>query len=117
MQESKKTVTFLNIRIPKERLQIAISTFIFYTLLLVLGTLLVSYTNNFKFENILFEVASALGTVGLSTGITGDLDSFGKIVLILLMFIGRLGVLTFGLAIWFKKQKEDGKISDADLAL
>ena len=115
--QGKKTVTFLNIRIPKERLQIAISTFIFYTLLLVLGTLLVSYTNDFKFENILFEVASALGTVGLSTGITGDLDSFGKIVLILLMFIGRLGVLTFGLAIWFKKQKEDGKISDADLAL
>ena len=115
--QGKKTVTFLRKRIPKERLQIAISTFIFYTLLLVLGTLLVSYTNSFPFENILFEVASALGTVGLSTGITGNLDALGKIILIVLMFIGRLGVLTFGLAIWYKKQGNQHDLSEADLAL
>jgi trk system potassium uptake protein TrkH len=55
----------------------------------------------------LFEVASALGTVGISTGITGDINDFGKIVIILLMFIGRLGVLTFGLAIWHRNDKEE----------
>ena len=116
--QGKKTVTFMHRKIPVERLQIAISTFIFYTLLLVLGTLLVCYTNNFKFENILFEVASALGTVGLSTGITGDLDNFGKIILSILMFIGRLGVLTFGLALWYKKSKNKyNVVSEEDLAI
>ncbi|WP_430428420.1 TrkH family potassium uptake protein [Maribacter litoralis] len=115
--QGKKTVTFMRKRIPKERLHIAVSTFIFYTLLLVVGTLLVSYSNDFNFEFILFEVASALGTVGLSTGITANLDNSGKIILSLLMFIGRLGVLTFGLALWYKKQKNMGSLTEEDLAI
>lgn len=48
---------------------------------------------------LLFEVVSALGTVGLSTGITPHLSDGGKILLMLLMFIGRLGPLTIALAI------------------
>ena len=47
-----------------------------------------------------FEVFSALGTVGLSLGLTGELSSVGRLVVIVLMFIGRLGPLTlaYGLA-------------------
>lgn len=48
---------------------------------------------------LLFEVASALGTTGLSTGITPQLSDGGKITIILLMFIGRLGPLTIALAL------------------
>ena len=67
---------------------------------------------------MLFEVASALGTVGLSTGITGDLSSFGKGVIIFLMFVGRLGVLTFGLAIWSKSITENERdILEEDIAV
>lgn len=47
------------------------------------------------FLDILFEVVSALGTVGLSTGLTGKLSQAGKICVILLMFIGRLGPILF----------------------
>ena len=68
-----------------------------------------SVIKHFRFEDLLFEVASALGTVGLSTGITGDLGSLGKLIIIVLMFIGRLGVLTFGLALWAKQQQTDEK--------
>ncbi|WP_258691442.1 potassium transporter TrkG [Tenacibaculum aquimarinum] len=57
------------------------------------------------FDSILFEVASALGTVGLSTGITGDLSNIGKVLIIILMFIGRVGVLTFGFALLQQKEK------------
>ncbi|MCX3061993.1 TrkH family potassium uptake protein [Streptomyces beihaiensis] len=45
-------------------------------------------------EPVLFEVVSAFGTVGLSTGITGDLPTDGRLVLVALMFIGRLGPIT-----------------------
>lgn len=52
------------------------------------------------FEDLLFEVASALGTVGLSRGVTGDLTDLGKLVIVAMMFVGRLGPLTFGLALF-----------------
>lgn len=105
----RKNITFLGRKIPYERLYIATSAFIFYTIIIVFGTFLITLSHDFKFEDILFEVSSALGTVGISTGITGDLNTFGKIVLIVLMFIGRLGVLTFGLAIWSKTVNEQDK--------
>lgn len=52
-------------------------------------------TSSIAFENILFETFSAFGTTGLSTGITPSLNVGSKIVLILLMFAGRLGPMTF----------------------
>lgn len=50
--------------------------------------------NNIAMGDIVFESSSALGTVGLSTGITGSLTSAGKLIIILTMLIGRLGPLT-----------------------
>ena len=47
-----------------------------------------------SFSQILFEVVSAFGTVGLSCGITPELSSASRIVLIFIMYIGRIGVLT-----------------------
>ena len=108
--KGSKHITFLGRRIPYERLYVATSSFIFYTILIFLGTFVLTFSESFDFENILFEVASALGTVGLSTGITGDLSSIGKIVIIVLMFIGRLGVLTFGLAIWSKNITDEERV-------
>jgi len=48
---------------------------------------------------LLFETVSAFGTVGLSTGITAGLPPAGQVILILLMFIGRLGPITFASAL------------------
>ncbi len=54
---------------------------------------------------LLFEVVSALGTAGLSTGITPQLNEGGKIMIMLLMFVGRLGPLTIALAIAQQKPR------------
>lgn len=70
----------------------------------------------FKFEQNLFEAASALGTVGLSTGITPSLSLLGKLVVTLLMFSGRLGPLTFGIALFFAGPSKAGGQAD-DLAV
>lgn len=50
-------------------------------------------------QRVLFEVVSAFGTVGLSTGITADLPAAGHVILVLLMFVGRLGPITMATAL------------------
>jgi trk system potassium uptake protein TrkH len=55
------------------------------------------------FMNSLFETVSAFGTVGLSLGLTAKLSTFGKIVVILTMLIGRVGPLSIALAVGGEK--------------
>lgn len=97
----KRHVTFLGKEIPASNIYLAISSTVFYLLILIVGTWMVLMVEGtaFAFERILFEVSSALSTVGLSTGITADLQDASKLIIALWMFIGRLGVLTFGLAL------------------
>ncbi|WP_067028925.1 TrkH family potassium uptake protein [Allomuricauda sp. CP2A] len=114
---NNRQVTFWGRTIPLERLYVATSVFMLYASVIFLATFLLSLTENFPLEQILFETTSAIGTVGLSTGITGNLGSFGKMVLIVVMFVGRLGLLTFGLAILAKKNKLRIKKGSEDLAI
>ena len=60
---------------------------------------------NISIQDIVFEVVSAFATVGLTLGITAKLTFAGKIVIIALMIIGRLGPITISIAL-FKKHKE-----------
>jgi trk system potassium uptake protein TrkH len=66
--------------------------------LVVMGTLLLGLSEKFDFIQVFFETVSAFGTVGLSTGITPRLSDFGKIVIMVCMFSGRLGPLTLVIA-------------------
>jgi len=113
----QKRISFLNRVIPFERLYVATSTFILYTSIIFLFSLLLTFTEEFEFDKILFEVASALGTVGLSTGITGGLSEVGKLLVILLMFVGRVGVLTFGFALLERQKNESDEPLEDDLAV
>ncbi len=67
---------------------------------------LILFTNNFGFNLVLFEVVSALATCGLSLGITAELNTFGQLVIIFVMFWGRLGALTIVLAIIQRRPTE-----------
>ncbi len=64
-------------------------------MLCFLAVVVLSITEPFSTIQLIFEVSSAFGTTGLSMGITPELSTFGKFVLILLMFIGRIGILSF----------------------
>ncbi|MGI8314094.1 TrkH family potassium uptake protein [Halobacillus mangrovi] len=72
-----------------------------------LAVIALSITEPFTLNEIIFEVTSAFGTVGLSLGITPGLTVFGKTVLMLLMFLGRIGILTF--LFTFHNDKKKGK--------
>jgi len=90
---------------------IAISLVIFVTFLLTISE------GNKEFLDIFFETISAFGTVGLSTGITSDLSSLGKIIISLTMFSGRVGPVTLIIALAHRQKKKalirypEGKIS------
>ncbi len=65
----------------------------------ILATWLLLLTHDFPLNTALFEVISAFATCGLSLGITPELNSFGRIVIMLMMFWGRLGALTIVIAL------------------
>jgi trk system potassium uptake protein len=67
-----------------------------YLAFLITGIFLVTLTNALPILDIVFEVTSAFATSGLSRGATAELDTFGKLVLVLYMFIGRIGPLALG---------------------
>lgn len=76
--------------------------------LIFLVSLQIAMLEPFPMMNIIFEVISAFGTVGLSTGITPFIGSITKVLLIITMFIGRIGPLT--LAVFFMAKKQNNKI-------
>jgi trk system potassium uptake protein TrkH len=82
----------------------AVTVTLLFVAVLFSGTLALSITENsncFTFSDIMFEAASALGTVGLTTGITSFLTTTGKLIIIAMMLIGRLGPLTLLAALTF----------------
>ncbi len=82
----------------------AITVTLLFVAVLFIATLVLSITENsngFTMSEIMFEAGSALGTVGLTTGITPSLTTAGKLIIIATMLIGRLGPLTLLAALTF----------------
>ncbi len=76
-------------------ISLVIILIIFFILLTQIPHYKITYNNQHNFLPLLFETISAFGTVGLSMGVTAKLNFIDKIFIILLMLIGRVGVLTF----------------------
>ena len=76
-----------------------------YLITFFIGAVALSLIEDFSFEALLFEAVSAMGTVGLSLGITSELSVAGKMVLVALMFWGRVGILSF-FATLIKEEKK-----------
>ena len=69
-----------------------------------------------SFLDLLFETTSAFGTVGLTTGVTPSLGPLSRMLTILLMFCGRVGPLTLGLAILARRRKQlDFEYAEEDM--
>jgi len=112
----ERDVRFWGKKIPVERVWLAFSNIGFYLITLVVGVYLLDLVESTPFDQNAFEAASALGTVGLSMGITAGLTSLGKIIITFLMFAGRVGPLTLGSALFFRKET-DSQSRDEDLAV
>lgn len=92
----RQTVTAFGRSLGHEEVMKVLALTTLSLLLVMVSTFLVSISHDGDFLDLAFEVASAFGTVGLSRGATGELDGFGRAILIGLMFLGRVGPLTLG---------------------
>lgn len=77
----------------------AITVLVLGSTMVVLGTLAILRTTNIATDQVIFEVISAFGTVGLSTGITADLPESAQFILTILMYVGRVGIVTLAAAL------------------
>ena len=92
-------------RLPRSTHREALTVALLAVALVVGSTLAIMLMSPFGLDRVLFEVISAFATVGLSTGITADLPEVAQLVLIALMFIGRLGPVLLGSALALTTQK------------
>ncbi|MBN2642588.1 MAG: hypothetical protein JXR78_13125 [Victivallales bacterium] len=102
--------------IPDSRLKAATASMMFYLFTLGVGIFLITLTESHSLTALMFECASALGTVGLSCGITSDLSTPGKILIISLMFLGRIGPLALGMAL-FSAHRKACSLAEEDVAI
>ncbi|MGG4266630.1 TrkH family potassium uptake protein [Peribacillus simplex] len=85
----------------------ATAVMIMGSLLCIMAIFILSITENFTLIQIIFEVCSAFGSVGLSMGITPELSDIGKIVIMINMFIGRVGITSLLYIIGHKEVTEN----------
>ena len=92
--KKKEEVNIFKRRIADETVRYALTIFMMYAVSFVTGGIVISNIENIPIMESLFETASAIGTVGLSLGITPGLTMTSKAILMALMFLGRVGGLT-----------------------
>lgn len=112
----RPTPTFLGRTIPDTRLRAAVANTVFYLLTLSAGVYLLALVEAAPLADQVFECASAVGTVGLSRGITGTLTPAGKVIIIGLMFLGRVGPIVVGMSL-FREAPTTGSPATEDVVL
>lgn len=91
--------------------------FIGFTLVVIV-TMLLSYTEKgTTFMSIFYETISAFGTAGLTLGLTPDLSNIGRILIIIMMYLGRVGPLTVVLSLTRKKEKSGVKYPEGKILI
>jgi trk system potassium uptake protein TrkH len=113
--KGKTEVVIFSRRITLKTIIKAFATSFIYFGVIIIGTIIILEESNMKLQQVLFEVVSAIGTVGLSLGITPDLDNLGKIIIVLLMFIGRIGPASLALATMTKAKQIKIKYPEGNL--
>lgn len=103
------TVKVMRRAIPEQVVKRALTIVIVSFFIVITGLFVLTVTENFDFIDLTFEVFSAFATVGLTAGLTPLLSVAGKIVIIILMYIGRIGPITMVLMFAKKYSQMKGK--------
>ncbi|PIQ85551.1 MAG: hypothetical protein COV74_08655 [Candidatus Omnitrophica bacterium CG11_big_fil_rev_8_21_14_0_20_45_26] len=122
----KVTASIFRRNVARENVGRAVAVFASALVLISIATLLYQVTEHIGishtaskggFLDLFFEATSAFGTVGLSTGVTPVLSAPGKLLTIFLMFVGRIGPLTLGLAFWARKRGPSYEYAEEEVVI
>lgn len=102
--KGRKDTESFNRKLPRDLVNKALAIITIAILWVIVVTFVLSVTESASFKEIMFEVISAFGTVGLSLGITTQLSMVGKLVITITMFVGRIGPLTLFMALAQRRQ-------------
>lgn len=114
--QGKSKLFVSNRYIPTRVIYKSLSIFFYAATIILVGVFLLSITEpGTDILDLTFEQVSAFGTVGLSTGVTGTLSAAGKAIIIISMFLGRVGTLTFAVAISKRSATENFKLPSTNV--
>lgn len=113
----KNEVIAQNRRIPQSTINRAITITASGCLVLLLVVIMLETTQLITARELIFEVTSALGTVGLSIGATARLDDMGKVIIMLTMFIGRIGPMTLFMLLSEEHARSQLRYTEARITL
>jgi trk system potassium uptake protein len=111
------TVSIFGARLPPSAVARATAVFTLFVGSILTGSFALLLTQPQPFDALLFEVVSATATVGLSLGVTPELDTTGKLVLMLCMFAGRVGPLTLLLLLAGSASKSHNQLPERELSI
>lgn len=114
--KGKKNVEIMKRNVEKDLVVKASSIVLFNSFILIIALFLLSITENASLSDLLFEVVSALNTVGLTRDLTSNLSFFGKVIIISTMFLGRIGPITIAL-VWNVKGSDKIKLPNGKFLL
>lgn len=117
MLRGREDVEIFGRAIPSTTVSRSLSIVMIASIIVALFLTLLLATQNVKFENLFFETVSAFGTVGLSLNTSQELNSFGKLVIIFVMYVGRIGPLTLALAVGQKKVAQGYHLPKGSIAV
>jgi trk system potassium uptake protein TrkH len=111
MLKNRSKVSIFGRTLPRQVVRESLVIFFLAVTWIFVFTMLVTFfqtkeAGSMPLIRVLFEVVSAFGTVGLSTGVTSELGSISKLCIIATMFAGRVGPLTLALAVAFRHERE-----------
>lgn len=113
--KGRQSITAFNRRISFLYLQKSLAIVMVGLATVIISTMMLTFTErfgsaNYEFIDLLFETVSAIGTVGSTLGLSPHLTNIGKVIIIILMFIGRIGPITIAMALTEKSNKSVNKI-------
>lgn len=113
-----KYVNFAHRTIPDDLMRQAFTVALMYVNILIIGSmLLLTFDSQVSYLRLLFEAISALATVGVSAGLTPSLSAASHVVLMVLMFVGRIGPMTMMLALTRQKKSYDMRYAETEILI
>ena len=104
---NKNSVTLFGRRISEESIKKAVSVVVMFLTICAISTILLMATSNASPLDAVFETVSATATVGLSRNFTATLNTFGKLIIIVTMYFGRVGPISLAIALGSKNESQN----------